>query len=67
MENEIAQTVPQHHRKIIIPHVTKNKQKPRRYWMNCSNNNNYMFKCYLKLFVIVADGMQGSNALAMRM
>ena len=35
--------------------------------MNCSNNNNYMFKCYLKLFVIVADGMQGSTGLAMRM
>ena len=34
--------------------------------MTSSNNNIYEIKCYLKLFVIVADGMQGSNGLAMR-
>lgn len=33
--------------------------------MNSSNNNIYVIKCYLKFIKIVADGMQGSNVLAM--
>ena len=30
------------------------------------NNNNYVLKCYLNLFMIVADVMQGRTVLAMR-
>ena len=34
--------------------------------MNYSNNNIYVTKCYLKLFEIVADGMQSTSRVAMR-
>lgn len=34
--------------------------------MISSNNNIYEPKCYLNLFEIVADGMQGISMLAMR-
>ena len=30
------------------------------------NTNNYVLKCYLNLFMIVADVMQGRTVLAMR-
>ena len=52
-----AQTLPQQHR-ISLPRVTKKTSKTERYWMINSNNNNYMFKCYLKFFKIVSDEMR---------
>ena len=34
--------------------------------MTSCNNNIYETKCYLNLFMIVADGMQSRTVLAMR-
>ena len=58
--NEIAQTVLQHHRKIIFHMLLKNKLNQSRIKMNSSNNNIYKLKCYLKFFTIVPVEM-GSN------
>ena len=48
---EDAQTVLQHHRKLI-PNVTKNKLTDKDKMIS-SNNNNYISKCYLNVFTIV--------------
>lgn len=62
MWDEIAQTVRQHHRKLK-PRVTK-KQATYEDRMISSNNYKLCVKCYLNLFNIVADRMQGFKPLA---
>ncbi len=51
-----TRTVRQHHRKSH-PLVTKNKLTDKDK-MNCSNNNNYVLKCYINLFYVVSDEME---------
>ena len=52
----VAQTVLQHHRKLQS-HVTKNKLTDKDK-MKCSNNNNYVLKCYINVFYVVPDEME---------
>ena len=42
----------------LFSHITK-KQATDEDWMSNSNNDNLCLKCYINLFNIVPDGMEG--------